>query len=60
LEKNVLKKKTAEKPIEKKLTLKASLVKGKDKSKDYTTDSLSKKPKCDISKAAILIRLLLF
>ncbi|KAH9819358.1 hypothetical protein Tdes44962_MAKER10337, partial [Teratosphaeria destructans] len=50
----------AKKPIEKKPALKASSAKGKDKSKDHTADSPSKKPKRDISKAAILIRLLSF
>ncbi|KAH9826745.1 hypothetical protein Tdes44962_MAKER09958, partial [Teratosphaeria destructans] len=50
LEKNILKKKIAKKPIEKKPTLKASLAKGKDKSKDYTANSPSEKPKRDISK----------
>ncbi|KAH9827502.1 hypothetical protein Tdes44962_MAKER09689, partial [Teratosphaeria destructans] len=48
LEKNILKKKIAKKPIEKKPTLKASFIKDKDKSKDYTTNSLSKKPKRDL------------
>ncbi|KAH9807963.1 hypothetical protein Tdes44962_MAKER10461, partial [Teratosphaeria destructans] len=50
LEKNILKKKIAKKPIERKPTLKAPSTKDKDKSKDYTTDGLSKKPKRDISK----------
>ncbi|KAH9828721.1 hypothetical protein Tdes44962_MAKER09237 [Teratosphaeria destructans] len=52
LEKNILKKKTAKKPIEKKPALKASSAKGKDKSKDYTADSPSEKPKRDISKVS--------
>ncbi|KAH9828238.1 hypothetical protein Tdes44962_MAKER09427 [Teratosphaeria destructans] len=52
LEKNILKKKIAKKPIKKKPTLKASLAKSKDKSKDYTTNSPSKKPKRNISKVS--------
>ncbi|KAH9845312.1 RNA-directed DNA polymerase (Reverse transcriptase), partial [Teratosphaeria destructans] len=47
LEKNILKKKTAKKPAEKKPALKASSAKGKDKSKDYTADGPSEKPKRD-------------
>ncbi|KAH9843459.1 hypothetical protein Tdes44962_MAKER10525, partial [Teratosphaeria destructans] len=50
LEKNILKKKIAKKPIKKKPTLKASSTKDKDKSKDYTANSLSKKPKRNVSK----------
>ncbi|KAH9844532.1 hypothetical protein Tdes44962_MAKER10522, partial [Teratosphaeria destructans] len=55
LEKNILKKKIAKKPIEKTPTLKASSTKDRDKSKDYTTNSPSEKPKRDLLKSKELI-----
>ncbi|KAH9814532.1 hypothetical protein Tdes44962_MAKER10387, partial [Teratosphaeria destructans] len=50
LEKNILKKKTAKKLIEKKPTLRATSTKDRDKSKDYTANSPSEKPKRNVSK----------
>ncbi|KAH9823777.1 hypothetical protein Tdes44962_MAKER10240, partial [Teratosphaeria destructans] len=56
LEKNILKKKIAKKPIERKPALKAPSTKDKDKSKDYTTNSPSEKPKRDLLESKEVIR----